>query len=340
MKLKCQCGHQVQVRSTDGPTKTRCLYCGREYTLSPSPGGKLSIKVSGPAEAEATRSLRKDDWPDELATELEQPVAPQPAHRKAAPARPRPRQGRDAGAHEAAVPMQERRSWFYYVGDAWGYPFRWQAKWVLLGWLALNVFVAPFLCFHPVLCLLTRLAMLGLLVLYEFELVRQSAFDAEADPRLPAWDDWHESMLRPLGLLVAVVAGSGLPLFVVVLPGLLFDMPGWWRYVNYAGLGLSLFMLPITMLAVAASDSPAGIHPKFTFPAVLRIPFAYILCAVFCAVCLVGGSVAGGRLTLALGGGFLGAFAGGAVRLYAITVAARALGTLHYAYSDRMGWLK
>jgi len=340
MKLKCRCGHEVQVRSADGSTRNRCIYCGREYTVSRGSEGKLSIKVGRPAEPEAKRSPQKDDWPEDLALELDEPVAPQPAHREAAPARPRPARIGRPGAQEADVPMQERRNWFYYVGDAWGYPFRGQAKWVLLGWLALNVFVAPFLCFHPVLCLLTRLAMLGLLVLYEFELVRQSAFGAEADPSLPAYEDWHESMLRPLGLLVAVVIGSGLPFFAVVLPGLFLDMPGWWRFVNYTGLGVSLFMLPITMLAVAASDSPAGINPKFTFPAVLQIPFAYVLCAVFCAVCLVGGSIAGGRLALALGGGFPGAFAGGAVRLYAVTIAARALGTLHYAYSDRMGWLK
>jgi len=308
--------------------------------LSPSPEGKLSIKVSEPAQAEAKRSARKDDWPDDLAIELDEPVAPQPAHRGAAPARPRPARIGEWSTQDAAVPMQERRSWFYYVGDAWRYPFRGDAKWTLLLWLALNVFVVPFVWFIPLLGLFVPFVMLGLLVLYEFELVRQSAFGAEADPALRGWEDWHESMLRPLGLLLAVVIGSGLPFFAVVLPGLFLDMPGWWRYVNYAGLGLSLFMLPITMLAVAASDSPAGINPKFTFPAVLRIPFAYVLCAAFCAVCLVGGSLVGGRLTLALGGGFLAAFAGGAVRLYGVTVAARALGTLHYAYSDRMGWLK
>jgi len=308
--------------------------------LSPSPEGKLSIKVSEPPQAETRRSPRKDDWPEDLALELDEPVAPQPAHRGAAPARPRPARIGELSAQEADVPMQERRSWPYYVGDAWAYPFRGDAKWTLLLWLALNVFVVPFVWFIPLLGLFVPFVMLGLLVLYEFALIRQSAFDAEADPRLPAWDDWHESMLRPLGLLLAVVIGSGLPFFVVALPDLFLDMPGWWRYVNYTGLGLSLFMLPVTMLAVAAADSPAGIHPKFTFPAVLRIPFAYILCAVFCAVCLVGGSIAGGRLALELGGGFLAAFAGGAVRLYTITVAARALGTLHYAYSDRMGWLR
>ncbi len=338
MKLKCRCGHEVVVRSTDGAARTRCLYCGREYTVSQGSEGKLSIKVTGPAQPD--RAAPRESWPVGLGVELEQPFAGRRPRPEEPPARARPvpsagREPTEAGAAPAA-----RQSWWYYVADAWRYPLRGDAKWTLLLWLALNTFIAPFLCLAPLFGLFVPFVMLGLLVLYEFELVRQSAFDAEADPRLPGWEDWHESVLRPLGLLLAIVVGSGIPFFAVALPDLLLDMPGWWLYVDYAGLALSLFMLPINMLAVAASDSPAGINPKFTFPAVLRIPLPYTVCAGFCALCLIAGDRMGSRLTLGMGGGFLGIFAGRAVWLYGVTVAARALGTLHYAYSDRMGWLK
>jgi len=340
MKLKCKCGHDLPVRSVDGSARIRCLYCGCEYTLSRGPEGEFGLKLMGAAQSDANGGAATAEWPDDLALELEGPVVEKPAHRQAAQARPPLPGSGKPGAQAAEVPMQDRRSWFYYLGDAWAYPFRGDAKWTLLLWLFLNVFIVPFVAFVPLLGMFFPFLMLGLLVLYEFTLIRQSAYGAEALPSLPNSDDPYQLVVRPIGQLLAVLIGSGLPYFLTLLPGVLFYMPPWWPEVRTAGLLISGLMLPMNMLAVATADNAAAVNPRFTFPAVMRVPFAYVLCAGFCALCLIAGWAAFTTVARAAGGSFTATLLGEAVFLYLITVAARALGTLHYAHADKMGWLK
>jgi hypothetical protein len=304
------------------------------------------------------------EWPEDPGQEIELDVTPEPA------ARAEPRVAEPV--LQAAVPtvppaapeeegparvefIKERRSWWYYLATAWAYPFRGTAKWALLGWAALNVFVVPFLGFLLFVGFVAGWTMLGVLILYEFELIRQSSYDAEAKPSVPQWDSFYESAIRPLGQLIAVFLGSGIPFFIAVMivkhvgkvdASVAIERAvggnfAWeWASVLLGGSLLSLFMVPMNMLAVATADSAFAINPKFTFPAVLKVPLSYMVCTTFCGLCFFGALVLRAVVFAALGGGFIGAFAGQTVWLYLITVAARALGTLQYAYSERMGWME
>jgi len=298
MKLKCRCGHEIEVRAPELVGTVRCAACGLRYRMHRDADGKLKVAL-----------------------------LPSPSPTAAQP--------------EAAAEPASRRSWWHYVADAWGYPFRGSAKWALVVWLVLDVFVAPFLCFFPILVLIVPFAMLGLLAMYEFELIRQSAYDAEAKPSVPLWEDWYESICRPLAQLVASIVGSSLPLIVVAAPTLFWVMPPWWAAVEYAGLAISLFMLPLNMLAVAAADSAGAINPKFTFPALVRVPIPYVLCVVFCyASFSLGTWLAAAFRELTGVAGVAATFTGAGLWVYLVTVAARALGTLHYAYEDKFRWME
>lgn len=307
MKLKCRCGHLLDLSDADAGRTVRCTACGRAYRVSRDARGKLS--------AWALKSPKKAPQPTAGTDTRGGPTAP------------------TAGAAES-------RSWWYYLATSWAYPLRGSAKWTLLLWMFLTVFVAPFVMFIPLIGLLFPFVMLGLLTLYEFSLIRQSSYDAEAVPSLPQWDDVYESALRPLGQLVAVMIGSGLPFFVLAAPGLFLRMPPWWAQVTTASLVLACFLVPINVLAVATADHIGAVNPKFTFPAIWKVPLAYVVCSAFCALCWRGGSWTSEMLSTALGGRFVGAFVGLGAWLYLVTVAARALGTLHYAHSDRIGWMK
>ncbi|MCK4282686.1 MAG: hypothetical protein KAX44_00090 [Candidatus Brocadiae bacterium] len=357
MKIRCRCGHELNVADLDQLATHRCIYCGRTYRLLRDAQGRLEARELGASQDRPPEATPGSEWPDELELDAprQQPTA-QDAASSAAPTGAVAQRMKPADeAPAAADELRPRRSWYYYLADSWGYPLRGSVKWTLLGWVFLAVFVMPFLCLLPLVGLLVPFMVLGLLILYEFALIRESAFDAEMAPSLPAWENVYESGFRPLGLLLAALLGSSIPFLLALglakfvggtrlLPELVGAFTGEvsspWGWVLVGGMLLSSFMIPMNMLAVAASDSAAGINPKFTFPAVLRIPGSYALCAVFCTFCCWGGARLGSRLARVMGGRFLGGFAGQAVWVYLITVACRALGTLHYAYSDKMGWMK
>lgn len=339
--MRCRCGHELPIRNLSEQAHVRCIYCGRSYRLSRDPQGKLKASALGDSEQQPAEAAQSSEWPEDLELELEQPVRPERTIRQAAAAPAPAQEAPEAGIAGAALEPADRRSWWYYLADAWTYPLRGSAKWtLLLLWLVVNVFVAPFFFFLFPIGIIVAFAMFAVLCLYEFALIRQSSWDAGAIPSLPKWEDWYESAFRPLGQLLAVIIGSGIPFYIVALPDLFLDMPPWWAHVMIAGLALSGLMVPMNMLAVATADSAAAINPKFTFPAVMKVPVPYIVCSVFCAFCYWAGIRTQDTLLDLAGGGFLGAFVGRGAWLYFITVAARALGTLHYAYSDKMGWMK
>ncbi|MHC4481446.1 MAG: hypothetical protein ACYS1C_10840, partial [Planctomycetota bacterium] len=334
MKLKCRCGHDLNVAEQD--SVARCLYCGMAYGVSRDAAGMLTGRPLKRTDSEVPTQRADQEWPGELELDLPEqaPVGPGPQQRPR-PATPpgqleldvpevrqeqgaapsAPAAGPAPGATQPAA-EPERRGWWLYLGTAWAYPFSGKAKWTLLGWLLVSVFVAPFLSFLPLVGWLVPFVLLGVLVLYEFELIRQSSYDAEAAPSLPAWEDFYESALRPLGQLLAAFAGGAIPFFAALLiikyvgkigieealvKGVVGQLPSEWLRVLLGGLALSAFMLPMNVLAVATADSAGAVNPKFTFPAVLKVPVPYLVCAGFCAFCVVAGFRLRAAIALAMG---------------------------------------
>ncbi len=329
MMVRCPCGHELRVRDELRGETIRCMYCGR------------TLRIRDPVDVEA-RGGTDDPTPDPgdlfegVALELDTPPpdAPDP---------PRPRRTPSASTRTAPIEwvgFQPTQSWWAYLGDAWLYPFSGSAKWTLLLWLLADVFIFPFVAVVPISGLLMGVALLGLLVLYESELIRQSSLDADEKPSLPKWEDVYESILRPIGHLLTALVASGAPLFAVWLMARTSDVPQWWTVLQTGATVLFCLLLPINLLAVATADSALAIDPRYTLPAILRAPLPYLVCTLFCGLCLYAATDFADVVSDAVGGFFLGPLIGTAIWLYLLTVAARALGTLHYVYSDKFRWLR
>jgi hypothetical protein len=223
--------------------------------------------------------------------------------------------------------------------SAWGYPLRGNAKWLLLGWAFVLVYVAPWFSFFFLAGILIVVLMLGTLAMYEFELIRQSAYDAEAAPRLPGYEDLYESVFRPLGHIMAAVGAAALPLAIVAFIGWDRPMPGWWDGLTVACYLLMAFIMPANLLAVATADDFGAVDPRYTLSMITRIPVQYVVCCITCIAFYKVSALVAQALMEGIGGMFLGTFLGVLVRLYLLSVAAHILGALHYANEERIGWV-
>jgi hypothetical protein len=386
MKLKCGCGYVVDLPGLGAGETFFCVNCGQGYRTLRAQDGKLkAAKLSAPSPepeepSEPDYALRdsqldldaspaEDEWPEELALETDGQAPdeeewPQELELEGGPAAEAPPVAPPAPgpARAAVTPVPtvrgpvaeapaERSSWWPYLVTAWAYPFRGSAKWALLGWCFLHV-LSIYTAWLPFLGWVIALGLAGVLAMYQFELIRQSAYDGTAAPSLPGYDDFYESVLRPIGLQLAAIAGSGIPFLVafmgvrlvagVGLIGTIEDVSAGtitvWAGVLAAGLLLSLLMFPMNLLAVATADSAAAINPKFTFPAVGRIAVPYLAYCGFYVAVMVGAGALRSLIAQPAESVLLGTFVDDVIGVYTMTVCARALGTLHYAYEDRLGW--
>jgi hypothetical protein len=182
--------------------------------------------------------------------------------------------------------------------------------------------------------------MAGALALYQFEIIQQSAWEPDEPLRLPDLNDIAQNTIRSLSMVVAAIIGASPPLLLVAGPLLFWNEPDWWTVPLAAGATLSVILLPVNLLAVAMADSPTAVSPRFTFSALVRIPGPYVVC------CLLALAVAGAcaaivsLLPLDGTGNYLANFAAATAVIYLCSVFSRALGTLHYAYEERIGWMQ
>ncbi|MFO7959246.1 MAG: hypothetical protein R6X33_19350 [Candidatus Brocadiia bacterium] len=314
----------------------RCPGCGRDIRIHRSPGGRAKA-----------RFLERSGGGLSLESEARSP----------APAEPEPTEPTDEEetADDLAPPElpdglsggpRRDRTWWDYLLHAWAYPFRGETWWGFLVWAAGCAllpwagFVFVFGLIRLVVSLIFVIVLAGTFALYQFEIVRQSAWDAPRPPRLPEFESLLENAIRPLGLVLAAVFGACLPLLLVAGPMPFWEQPEWWPIALKAAAVLSVFLLPINLLAVAMADSALAVNPRFTLPAVLRIPLSYTVC--FLLALAVTAASAGVVYLLSLGGGpgLLARFATAAAVAYLWSVFSRALGTLHYAYEERIGWMQ
>jgi hypothetical protein len=319
------------------------MYCGQAYWITEGDGDRLRVRMV--AEADGQEAA---EWPEEWGDELKLADAGEPA---AAPA-PVPSAGRRTRrplpTSEPEVRSRSRQGYGHYFIRSWGFPLVSGVKWPLLGWLvwvALLPWFVAYLWYHPlglVAALFVIISTGGVLLFYEFNLIAVSALEAPQDVTMPRLDlaDLSESTLRPFALLVTALVVSGLPWLACLTAMCFFEEPTWWPHVLSAAGVLSLFFLPINVLAVAMSDSPSGVNPRYAWPAVARLAWRYLLFFAF-SVLLFGGA---GWLTYLVlereGSGYFVHLGILAADVYLLTVWARALGTFHYAYEEVIGWMR
>jgi hypothetical protein len=326
MKLRCQCGHEVQVWGKRAGEAAQCPYCGRSFVIVEHEANRLRVKVEPPRPPASPRQPART-WEDRRGG------ASSPTDRSNGS---RARAVRLGAAPEAPA---VRHSWWHYLLGAWAYPLKGNAKYILLTWTVLYVYVVPWFGFLWVAGILMAVAMVGLLALYEFELVRQSAYDADATPSLPNYDDLYELAVRPLGHLLAAVGAAALPLLAVRVTGETRNVPEWWDGLTQGCFLLMALMLPANLLAVATADDWHAVNPRYTLRLIARVPFPYLACCLVCIAFYVGAGRAAAAITEAVGGMFLGTFLGVVAWVYLLSVGAHILGALHHCYRQRIGWL-
>lgn len=340
--VRCRCGRRLEVKE-DAETIV-CPGCmesfrvtghGEEFRLAPVRDGK-----------ERPQPL-EIDLPDELA--LDEPVGPRAARRKPS---------REPDEEETAVvfvPVREAipTAWWRYLKGAGAYPFTGTAKWTLSFWLFCDL-LFWLLFSHPLFtevgpslvlgfsALLIKICLFGMLAFYEFSLVNRSAWDPDQLPSLPAFQDAYESLLRPIGLLLAALAASAVPYYLLLVPTYVFGpaLPALRPYLLTAGQVLFVLLLPMNLLAVATADQVRALYPQHTLPAVWRALGPYLVLCALCTVILGAGHVATALLISHTEGSYLARLAREVTMVYLLTVCARALGTFYAAYAERMGWLR
>ncbi len=307
MKLRCQCGQVMGFANPKEGMIARCPHCVRRYRLTRE-GDRL----------------------------LPVPIAAESANAGAASS--------DAGV-EAMEPARIA-TWWSYLAQAWFYPFRREIGIVLLGWIGVDFIariVMPFalllIPFGSLILFLVQFCVFGVFFLYMFEIVRQGAWDPDAQPSLPQFEDFHESAVRPVGLVLVVAFGSALPYLLAMAAKWVATTPPWWGHVVTAGVVISLFMVPMNTLAVATADSGTAINPRYTFPAVARILLPYTVFCLFSGSLLLSCFMLLKALYMAAPIS-VAVPVGDMLLVYCCAVSARALGTLHHVYAERIGWLR
>lgn len=164
---------------------------------------------------------------------------------------------------------------------------------------------------------------------------------AQGEHRMPSWPafesaTWFAELLQPCLLWIGTLALCLGPGYAM----LSFDILA--GNATSTGLGFALLAggaayLPMALLAVAMTDSFAGLDPRVVIPSILAIPGRYLL-----ALLLLGGTTA---VTIAVHQvlerthlGIFGALPNGFLTLYFAVVQARVLGLIYYTSRDRFSW--
>lgn len=230
-------------------------------------------------------------------------------------------------AKPAALP--EETSFFAGLGAAFGYPFRGEGLYILLGGTLL-LSVAALVPFGFIIGLIAG----GYLAAYLMSVLSTSAQGDQALPGWPEFSDPWDDIVRPWLLMFGTVA---------------FCLAPWWlagrfmadsehvRWIEGLLLVAGLFYLPMALSAVAVFDNFAALNPLLVVPSILKVPGEYFVVCVLVALTV---GVAD-QLELLLGAWlprFLAVVPAQFGSLYLTFVAMRALGILYHRNRDQLHW--
>ncbi len=231
------------------------------------------------------------------------------------------------------VPEVEVRGFYELVGDAFAYPLRGQAKWLLLVG-AVSFTVASWFTWVPIMGWILAALILGYICAFMVKVVGHSA---RGDRHLPDWPDVtdaYDDIVRPLVLVVGTVFVTMLPAIVLGL-GHLADG---WRTVQAARIafGVGLLYLPMALLGVCLTENFLMASPHVVIPAMLKVPVEYVTaCAALAAVvALRWFGVPAVESQVSFFGGIVAEF----LALYCLVFEMRVLGVLYYTRQRRLGW--
>lgn len=222
------------------------------------------------------------------------------------------------------------------------YPFRGNGVLILI--FSAILFAALGATMAGILSILIKMAAIGYLFSYMQNIIHATAAEEKHMPELPGRDDLFGGFVRlvgtvimsfglTIGLLVAKLCGVDIPVSAIIITML---------------LGCVYF--PMAFLVVAMKDNVLACNPLVVVPAILRVPFPYLVTVVLFASLFgfqqVGNlisSMAGAVtftttdmsvLFISLGIRVLWSF----VSIYLLTVNMRILGLLYVTQKEKLAW--
>ncbi len=230
-------------------------------------------------------------------------------------------------------PEMEMRGFYALVVDAFAYPLRGQAKWLLLvGTLFFTV--AGWFTWIPLMGWILALLIAGYICAFMFRVVERSANGDRDLPKWPDVTDAYDDIIRPLVLVVGTA-------FVTMLPAIVLSMGhlvNGWDTVRAAWIafGAALLYLPMAMLGVCLTESFLMASPHIVLPAILKVPLEYVTTCVALAAAVALRFV--GVPALAEQVHFVGGVLARFLALYCLVFEMRVLGVLYYTRRRRLGW--
>ncbi len=167
-------------------------------------------------------------------------------------------------------------------------------------------------------------------------IVQSSSMGDDRMPSWPSFDGWGSNLLRPVLLWFASLA-------LCLGPGMvLWQVGATQNNSTVIGLGIALAVgggvyFPMAILAVARTDSFAGLDPRIVVPSIAAIPGRYaIALAVMAGVLAIHASGSGlaDRIPFRPVARLWDAF----TALYFAVVQARILGLIYFTSQDRFRW--
>lgn len=182
---------------------------------------------------------------------------------------------------------------------------------------------------------------------YWKSIVLSSAQGKDEPPDWPDFSDWVEEVMRPWGQLLALLALTFGPFFVVLSLRIHYrytrSAPEWFEdykgLLAIASLAVGALFAPMGMLLLAMFDSIVALNPVVIVRSIFRIPLAYLVAAgtfelvlfVYVLVDHLVHTMGAVSLVTDLVMRFIG--------LYACCVGMRILGLLYRTHREQLGWV-
>ncbi len=238
---------------------------------------------------------------------------------------------------DAAEAAKATRFWLD-AAAAFAYPLRGRGAFMLaVAAVGLTLFswsqvLLMFIPFGSVMVLAVWLSIVGYLTLFLVNVLTDTALGSDEPPD---WPTGLDGAGRAVWLAVSAGVLSLGPAVGVHLAGVWGDSS--WTSLFWPLLVGGLAVMPMNLLSVLLHDSPEGLSPLRTVPAIIRTLPAYLAVVAMVLAAGVLGWLSAGTAVDWLG--WPGVAVGVFLQLACLMVAARVLGLLYRHYRDRLGWV-
>ena len=209
-----------------------------------------------------------------------------------------------------------------------GYPLQGSGIFLII----IGGIVFPILSFFPIIGLLIT----GYLFNYAKSIVTSTAEGREEPPDWPDFTSWWEDILVPYGQMLALMVLSFGPAFVLTI-SLPNDIAFRWPLIIATGV-FGAFLAPMGMMSLAMFDTVTALNPIALVWSIMRIPGAYLLCAIPFLFVVGTFLFLEELLKLVIPWPLLTFAISGFLNIYLLMVSMRIAGLLYATQKQKLGW--